>query len=308
MLLTYCISDLLSYINWAYFFHAWSIPPRFGGIVNVHGCDSCRRGWVETFSEKDRGQAREALSLYLDAQRELSLLSSHVSVCCAVELYPACSHEDDILVFPSSSDEPFVLPMLRQQTPGDDGFCLSLSDFLRDEGETKDKIGIFASSVNEEPPPVSASKSVRPNVGQSQSADAYHALMRQTLKDRLAEAGAERLHEVVRKKIWGYSPDENLTMDELHAEHYQGIRPAVGYPCLPDVSLNFLLSRLINFDAVGISLTEHGMMMPHASVSGLMISSADAHYFSVGHVQDDQLLDYARRRGMSAEEMRKYVR
>lgn len=308
MFLTYSVSDLLSYINWAYFFHAWSIPPRFGGIVHVHGCESCRAQWLSSFSENDQMQAREALSLYQEALRELSLLSGHVSVACVVEIYPASSRDDDILVFPPSCSEPFLLPMLRQQTPGSDDYCLSLSDFLREEGEEKDKLGIFASSVREERPPVSASQSVRPQVRRSESSDAYRALMSQTLKDRLAEAGAERLHEEVRKKIWGYSPNESLTIAELHAGQFQGIRPAVGYPCLPDMSLNFLLSRLIDFDAVGIRLTEHGMMMPHASVSGLMFSSADARYFSVGRVQDDQLRDYARRRGMSAEEMRKYVR
>ena len=308
MLRTYSVSDLIPYINWTYFFHAWSIPARFSGITRVHGCDACRLQWVGSFSDADRPMAKEAVSLYQDALRELSRLSGHVSIRCVVELYSASASGDDILIFREETAEPFCLPMLRQQTPGSDGFCLSLADFLPEEGEGRDTIGIFATSVTQEAPPISASESVHPDMRASRTSDDYHALMTQTLSDRLAEAGAERLHEEVRKDIWGYAPYEQLTIEQLHAEQFQGIRPAVGYPCLPDISLNFLLEKLIDFQTVGISLTEHGMMMPHASVSGLMLSAPYAKYFAIGRVLDDQLLDYARRRGMEVEEMRKYVK
>lgn len=252
--------------------------------------------------------AREAVSLYNDALRELSRKSVHTSIKCVVELYQAYSSGDDILIHLPGVSEPFVLPMLRQQSPGSDGYCLSLADFICEYGQGEETIGIFATSVSDEAPPVSASASIHPAMSSCDRSDSYLSLLSQTLSDRLAEAGAERLHEEVRKSLWGYAPDENLSAEQLHAELYQGIRPAVGYPCLPDMSLNFLLGQLIDFHSVGISLTEHGMMMPHASVSGLMLSSPYSRYFSIGKVYDDQLSDYARRRGMSPDEMRKYVR
>ncbi len=309
MLCTYSVSDLIPYINWTYFFHAWGIPPHYARVAKVHGCDACRRQWISSFAIDEQPKASEALSLYSDAQRELSRMSGHVSIHCVVELYPAVASGDDILIRKPEGDKPFVLPMLRQQTPGSDGYCLSTADFIYDEacGKT-DTIGIFATSVSQTSPQVSASSSIRRAAATTLSPDDYHTLMMQTLSDRLAEAGAERLHEYVRKELWGYAPNESLSIDELHTEQYQGIRPAVGYPCLPDISLNFLLSQLIDFDAVGISLTEHGMMIPHASVSGLMLSSPYARYFAVGTVLDDQLADYARRRGMPLEEMRKYIK
>ncbi|MBQ9558789.1 MAG: 5-methyltetrahydrofolate--homocysteine methyltransferase, partial [Bacteroidaceae bacterium] len=117
----------------------------------------------------------------------------------------------------------------------------------------------------------------------------------------------ERLHETVRKQWWGYAPDENLTMEELHREAFQGIRPAVGYPSLPDTSVNFLLADLLGFADIGIRLTESGMMMPHASVSGFMFAHPLARYFDLGPIGEDQLCDYARRRGVPADRLRKFV-
>jgi len=125
--------------------------------------------------------------------------------------------------------------------------------------------------------------------------------------DRLAEATAERLHEQVRKELWGYAADEQLSMEEMLVEHFQGIRPAVGYPSLPDVSLNFLLDQLLGFSQIGIRLTESGAMRPHASVSGLMLAHPKSRYFSIGKIGDDQLHDYAQRRGVPVELMRKFI-
>ena len=309
MLRTYSVSDLVPYISWTYFFHAWGIPSRYAGIAKVHAGDACRRQWTCSFPEDERQKAAEALSLYSDALRELSRMSGHVSIRCVAELYTAVASGDDILIRKTAGEKPFVLPMLRQQTPGSDGHCLSLADFILDETSGKtDTIGVFATSVSLTAPLVSASSSIRPADASTLSQDDYHALMTQTLSDRLAEAAAERLHAYVRKELWGYAPDESLSIDELLAERFQGIRPAVGYPCLPDVSVNFLLAELLDFDAVGIKLTEHGMMIPHASVSGLMLSSPHARYFAVGTVLDDQLADYARRRGMPLDEMRKFIK
>ena len=129
----------------------------------------------------------------------------------------------------------------------------------------------------------------------------------QLLCDRLAEATTERMHEDVRKKYWGYSTDERWTPQELLDEPYQGIRPAIGYPSLPDQSFNFLLEEVVRFSSIGIQLTESGAMMPHASVSGLIFAHPAARYFAIGKIDEQQLSDYAQRRGMKPDDIRKYL-
>ena len=132
-------------------------------------------------------------------------------------------------------------------------------------------------------------------------------MMAQLLADRLAEAAAERMHEQVRKEYWGYAKDENLSIPDMLVERFQGIRPAVGYPSLPDTSLNFVLDELINMKQIGIRLTESGAMKPHASVSGLMLAHPEARYFSIGKIGEDQLRDYALRRGLPLELCRRFL-
>lgn len=190
---------------------------------------------------------------------------------------------DDVLV------DHCRLPLLRQQQAGSE--CLSLADFISTE---HDRIGVFATTVD-------------PGLETDFDSDPYRKMMVQLLADRLAEATAERMHEEVRRHYWGYAPDEHLSMDELHAGHYQGIRPAVGYPSLPDTSLNFVIDRLIGLRQIGIRLTESGAMRPHASVSGLMLAHPSARYFSLGRIGEDQLSDYARRRGLPVEVVRKFL-
>ena len=137
--------------------------------------------------------------------------------------------------------------------------------------------------------------------------DPFRRMLVQTLADRLAEAAAEHMHEQVRRHYWGYAADEHLTIDELHQEKFQGIRPAVGYPSLPDTSINFVLDDLLGMKDIGIRLTESGMMTPHASVSGLMMAHPKARYFDVGKIGEDQLVDYARRRGIPVVLMRRFL-
>ena len=117
----------------------------------------------------------------------------------------------------------------------------------------------------------------------------------------------EKLHLYVRKEAWGYAPDERLSMADLLLEKFQGIRPAVGYPSLPDQSVNFIIDELIHLGNIGITLTENGAMHPHASVSGLMLAHPQARYFSVGKIGEDQLIDYSQRRGLPVESMRKFL-
>ncbi|MBP3213747.1 MAG: 5-methyltetrahydrofolate--homocysteine methyltransferase [Bacteroidaceae bacterium] len=282
----YRISDVADYINWVYFFHAWSLP-----------------------SQSDEGR-----HLQNEAQKMLQRLQPYLTVKTVVEILPAWSEGDDIVVQPTRPCEcgqchpcgaPIRLPMLRQQVPGPDGFCLCLSDFVRPKPAglkmgtdglpmQTDKIGIFATSTCID-------------VGKTFPDDDYNKMLLQTLADRLAEAGAERLHEEVRKTLWGYAPDEHLTIAELHQEKFQGIRPAVGYPCLPDLSLNRIIDEIVDFRSIGVTLTSSAMMQPHASVSGLMLSLPQAHYFAVGAIDQTQANDYARRRHMAPDELKKYL-
>lgn len=189
-----------------------------------------------------------------------------------------------------------TIPMLRQQHPDARcGVCLSLADFIRPlSGGIPDRMGIFATTVDM-------------GLETDFAADEYQNMTARLLATRLAEAAAELLHEQVRRRYWGYAPDEQLSMDELHAEKFAGIRPAVGYPSLPDMGINFVLNDIIRFSDIGIKLTENGAMIPHASVSGLMMAHPAARYFSVGRIGGDQLADYARRRGVPKTVIRKFL-
>lgn len=307
MLRTYRIPDLADYIHWLYFLHAWGLPPSMASVARLHGCDACRQAWIETFSPADREKARQAVRLFADAQQMLARLTPFVVVRAVVEILPANADGDDI-VLTLPDDTPFHLPMLRQQRPDTDGHCLCLADFLRpaEQGEP-DTIALFAVAAHNDAPLLSATKQLNSLQPDLSRADNYDALLIQTLSDRLAEAAAEVLHMEVRRSLWGYAPDEQLSIDQLHAEAFQGIRPAVGYPSLPDLSVNFLLDAVLHFSRVGIRLTEHGMMQPHAAVSGLMIAHPAAHYFSVGPISDEQVADYARRRGCSIPYIQPYI-
>lgn len=255
--LRFSISELIPYINWVYFYHAW-------GVRKEHTVEL-------------RQEADALLSRWASEGRETLF---------RVRILPAHSSEDDILLYASHSDgeattPPTIFPLLRQQRPP----FLCLADFLPPTSMETAPIGLFASMV-----PFSVDD-----------------LLEQTLADRLAEASAERGHEIVRKEIWGYSPSEELTPKEMFAEHYQGKRPAVGYPSMPDQSVNFILADLLDFPSFGISLTENGAMIPHASTTGLMISHPKCQHFKVGAVGEDQLQNYAQRRGMPAEQLGRFL-
>ena len=138
--------------------------------------------------------------------------------------------------------------------------------------------------------------------------DDYTALLLQSLADRLAEAAAEWLHRQIRREFWGYAPDElDLDLQSLLSVRYRGIRPAVGYPSLPDHSLFFDWDRALDFSRIGITLTENGAMMPNASVAGLYIAHPDARYFHIGHIDETQREHYAHQRGFTPEETGKWL-
>lgn len=266
--LTYTIHDVTPYINWIYFFHAWGFQPK----------------------EDDRAKAAEAMQLLKEANRMLNQLDETYHVHTIFRLCKANADGDNLLL------DGTRLPLLRQQIPHPDGSpFLCLSDFVRPLASgTPDTVGIFAASCDGE-------------VELLYEDDPYKRMLVQTLADRLAEAATEKMHEYVRKVAWGYAKDENLSIPELLKEKFQGIRPAVGYPSLPDQSVNFLLNELLHMQQIGITLTENGAMRPHATVCGLMLAHPAARYFAVGKIGNDQLEDYARRRGMPINEVRKFL-
>lgn len=289
-ILNYPVHDAAPYINWIYFFHAWGFQPRFAAIANIHGCDACRASWLTTFPEEERAKASEAMQLFKEANRVLDQLDAEITIQCIFKLCEANSDQDNLII------EGRNFPLLRQQTPHPNGSpFLCLSDFIRPiSSGIPDIVGLFASSIHGE-------------VEEYYKNDPYKHLLVQTLSDRLAEAATEKMHEYVRKEAWGYAPDESLSIPDLLVEKYQGIRPAVGYPSLPDQSINFLLDELLDMKQIGITITENGAMHPHASVCGMIFAHPASHYFAVGKIGEDQLKDYAYRRGMSVDVMRKFL-
>ncbi len=137
-----------------------------------------------------------------------------------------------------------------------------------------------------------------------EAADSYRSLLVQSLAHRLAEAASEWLHAKVRRELWGYAPAENLSLKELSQARYTGIRPAVGYPSLPDQKLTFVLDSLLGLGNIGVSLTENGAMEPSATVCGLYIAHPESSYFMPGRIADDQIADYARRRSLDTDQVR----
>ena len=202
-------------------------------------------------------------------------------------LCDAIGADDDIIA------QGIAIPCLRQQHTIGDKPNLCLSDYVSPFG---DNIGLFATTIDN-------------NFGKEYNDDTYQFLLAQTLADRLAEATASLLHKQVRtqQELWGYSQHEELTIKELLQEKNQGIRPAVGYPSLPDQSIIFTLDKLLHLNDIGITLTPNGAMTPHASVCGMMFSHPQAHYFAVGKIDKVQLADYAQRRGTSITELQKYL-
>lgn len=288
--LTCAIHEVTPYINWIYFFHAWGFQPRFATIANIHSCDACHASWLTTFPEEERGKAAEAMQLFKEAHRMLNQLDETFRVYAIFRLCQANADGDNLLL------DGTPLPLLRQQTPHPDGSpFLCLSDFVRPlSSGIPDTVGIFAASCDG-------------GIELLYKNDPYKRMLVQTLADRLAEAATEKMHEYVRKVTWGYAKDENLSIPELLKEKFQGIRPAVGYPSLPDQSVNFLLNQLLHMEQIGVRLTENGAMRPHATVCGLMLAHPASRYFAVGKIGNDQLEDYARRRGMSVAKMKKFL-
>lgn len=289
------LKEIVPFIDWNFFFLAWRITGKFPGIEKVCECASCKTQWLQEFPSDKREKAKEALKLFRDAQEMLRRFEDEKSIRlnAKVVLLPAHSEDDAIVVL--HNDVKQIIPLLRQQKPSSDGFCYCLSDFLASSG---DYVGVFATTV----------LGVEKLAKDFESADdVYHSILVKTLSDRLAEASAEWLHYIVRKEVWGYSPNETLDVEAMLKAKYQGIRPAVGYPSLPDQSIIFELDKLIRFGDIGIRLTENGAMYPNASVSGMYFSHPKSKYFAVGKIDENQLKDYAQRKGKNPDETRKWL-
>ncbi|PSW09585.1 methionine synthase [Photobacterium rosenbergii] len=281
------IATLRQYIDWTPFFMTWSLMGKYPAILDH-----------EEVGEEARRLFKDANDL-LDRVEQEGLLKARGM--CA--MFPANSVGDDIEVYTDESrtEVAKVLHNLRQQTEKPKGFNYCLSDYIAPKESGKaDWIGAFA---------------VTGGIGERELADAYkaagddyNAIMIQAVADRLAEAFAEYLHAQVRKDIWGYSPDEDLSNDDLIREKYQGIRPAPGYPACPEHTEKGSLWELLQVEeTIGMSLTTSYAMWPGASVSGWYFSHPDSRYFAIAQIQDDQRDSYADRKGWDLVEAEKWL-
>jgi 5-methyltetrahydrofolate--homocysteine methyltransferase len=285
----YPLTELCERIDWTPFFAAWDMKGRFPDIL------------------KDDEKGEVARSLYDDARRMLDEIvrGELLQARAVVGFWPAASDGDDVLLFESDDRREEVrarVCFLRQQVPKrGDRPDLCLADFVapRSSG-LRDYLGGFA---------VTAGGGLDELVAARESEqDDYNAILLKAIADRLAEAFAERLHEQVRRELWGYAPDEDLDNEALIRERYRGIRPAPGYPACPDHTEKGLLFDLLEAPSrAGITLTESYAMMPAASVSGYYLSHPKSHYFGIGRIGRDQVEDYAKRKGLSVEEVEKWL-
>jgi 5-methyltetrahydrofolate--homocysteine methyltransferase len=284
----YPINEIRNYISWIFFFIAWQLKGKWPDILD------------------DPRQGEEARKLYDDALRMLDMIEKNelLKANAVIGLFPANSVGDDIEVYSDESRSGILAKFvnLRNQAKRDDGLPnLCLADFIapRETGII-DYLGAFA---------VTAGIGTAERVSEfEKNNDDYSSIMIKALADRLAEAFTELLHEKVRKEFWRYAPDENLSLDDLILEKYQGIRPAFGYPACPDHSEKGTLFRLLNAEKeTGISLTENFMMYPAASVSGLLFAHHESKYFFVGKISPDQAEDYARRKGTDLKTIEKWL-
>ncbi|MFA0115188.1 methionine synthase [Vibrio sp. 10N.261.46.E11] len=281
------VATLRQYIDWTPFFMTWSLVGKYPAILDH-----------EEVGEEAKRLFKDANDL-LDRVEKEKLLEARGM--CA--MFPANSVGDDIEVYTDESRTEVlkVLHNLRQQTEKPKGFNYCLSDYIAPKESGKaDWIGGFA---------------VTGGIGERELADEYkakgddyNAIMIQAVADRLAEAFAEYLHKEVRKDIWGYSPDEDLSNDDLIREKYQGIRPAPGYPACPEHTEKGTLWELMDVEkAIDMSLTSSYAMWPGASVSGMYFSHPDARYFAIAQIQQDQVDSYADRKGWDMLEAEKWL-
>jgi len=296
------LREVIPFIDWAFFLTAWKFSPRFAHSDERHSGELQNRRSQQSRNplpeEEIADQVRndEAQKLLADARRTLAewAESDEKQISAVVGFYPV-RREGDNLVF-SVQNKQYSTAFLRQQELRDDDSYKSLVDFVRPEG---DYAGMFVVTAG--------NQHQHCDCGIKHETDDYRDILEQTLYDRIAEAAAEYLHHRVRKEFWGYSPDENLTAEEILKSSYRGIRPASGYPSCPDLSLNFLFRDILQPDRIGVTFTANGAIVPLASVAGFYFAHPAAKYFTIGKIDDEQFADYAARKGFSEEEAKKWL-
>ena len=283
------LAEIAKYIDWGPFFQTWDLAGPFPAIL------------------EDEVVGEQARKVYEDAQAMLKKIieGRWLQANGVMGLFPANRVGDDIVFYTDESRTQVLSTWygMRQQTEKQavDGVMRPsrcLSDFVAPVG-VADYAGMFAVTAG-----IGAEKKDKEFEA---ALDDYSGIMFKALADRLAEAFAECLHERVRKDLWGYAADENLSNEELIKEQYKGIRPAPGYPACPDHTAKIDLFKVLQAEEIGMSLTESLAMNPASSVSGFYIGNPEATYFNVGQIGEDQLADMAQRRGMDVEELRRYL-
>ncbi|MCF7991693.1 MAG: methionine synthase [Thiohalocapsa sp.] len=287
----YPLEDLVDYIDWTPFFKAWELAGKFPAILD------------------DEIVGKEARELFDDALPFLDRIVKErwLAARCVCGFFPANRlGDDDIAIYSddSRSEVTHTLHMLRQQmqrTAGRNQPNVSLADYVAPaDSHRRDWIGAFA---------VTAGVGIDEHLERFEADhDDYSSIMLKALADRLAEAFAERLHQIVRTRLWGYTPQETLDNDALIAEKYEGIRPAPGYAACPDHTEKGTLWQMLQPDRrIGLTLTESFAMMPTAAVSGWYLSHPRSRYFGTGKILKDQVEDYAARKGMTLEQAERWL-
>jgi len=280
----YPLEELVPYIDWTPFFTTWELRGKYPSIL------------------EDDKYGNEATKLFKDAKQLLNEIVKNklLNANAVVHIFPASSVGDDVEIYDLNEDAIAHVHCLRQQIKKEDyQFCLS--DFIapKDSGK-QDWLGAFAVTTG-----IGLNKIVEEFEAND---DDYNAIMAKALADRLAEAFAEKLHELTRKQYWGYATEENLSLENVLKEKYYGIRPAPGYPACPDHSEKEILFKLLNAEVnTGIQLTSNFAMDPPASVCGWYFSHPESKYFSIGKISDDQLKDYCQRKQVDLEDMKRFI-
>lgn len=284
------LEEIRKFMDWNPFFIAWEMRGKFPDIL------------------KDEHVGKEASKLYADAQEMLDTIirEKWLTASGVIGFWPAArTAPDTISLFNEQGEAIEQLESLRQQIKKAKGQpSFSLADFIAPSapGQSKpsDFMGAFAVTIS----------GIEPYLEKYiQDYDDYHKIMLQALSDRLVESFAEWMHYQVRKNYWGYAPEESLCLEDIIKEKYQGIRPAPGYPACPDHTEKRKLFRLLQAtENAGIQLTEHLAMFPASSVCGWYFSHPQSHYFGVGKIKEDQFRDYLSRKGITEEELRKWLK
>jgi 5-methyltetrahydrofolate--homocysteine methyltransferase len=283
----YPLADLVDTFDWTPFFRSWELAGRYPAILT------------------DEVVGEEASKLFIDAKAMLKTMVEEkwITAKAVLGFFPANSTGDDIHLYGDDTRQHHhtTLYHLRQQMDRKNqqaNFCLA--DFIAPEGEQPDWLGSFA---------VSAGFGIEPHIKQfQQDHDDYNAILLEALADRFAEALAERMHELTRKTLWGYSADETLSNREIIKEKYHGIRPAPGYPACPEHTEKGTIWALLQPEQrIGLKITESYAMWPAAAVSGWYFAHPDCRYFGTGKVQRDQVEDYAKRKGWTIEKAEKWL-